>query len=65
MFSWNEENQLTQVTLPSSLTVNYKYDGLGHRIQRTTSAGANERYVYGSQDVLLDLNADWTVVTKY
>ena len=38
-FTWNEENQLTQVTLPNGLTVNYKYDGLGRRIQRTTSAG--------------------------
>jgi RHS repeat-associated protein len=64
-FSWNEENQLTQVAMPTGLTVNYKYDGLGRRIQRTTSAGANERYVYDGQDVLLDLNADWTVATKY
>jgi YD repeat-containing protein len=58
-FTWNEENQLAQATLPSGLTVNYKYDGLGRRIQRTTSGGANERYVYDRRDVLLDLNADW------
>jgi RHS repeat-associated protein len=45
-FTFNEENQLTQVTLPNGLAVNYKYDGLGRRIQRTTSTGANERYVY-------------------
>jgi RHS repeat-associated protein len=65
IFTWNEENQLTQVALPSGLVVNYKYDGLGRRIQRTTSAGANERYVYDGPDVLLDLNADWSVATKY
>jgi RHS repeat-associated protein len=64
-FTWNEENQLTQVTLPNGLVVNYKYDALGRRIQRTTSNGANERYVYDGQDVLLDLNADWTVATTY
>lgn len=64
-FSWNEENQLTQVGLPGGLNVNYKYDALGRRIQRTTSAGANERYVYDGQDALLDLNADWTVAAKY
>jgi RHS repeat-associated protein len=64
-FTWNEENQLTQVALPTSLTVNYKYDGLGRRIQRTTSARANKRYVYDGQDVLLDLNADWSVATTY
>lgn len=45
--------------------MNYKYDGLGRRIQRITSAGANERYVYDGADVLLDLNADWSVATTY
>jgi RHS repeat-associated protein len=64
-FSWNEENQLTQVTRPTGVSVNYKYDALGRRIQRTTSAGASERYVYDGQDVLVDLNADWSVATTY
>jgi len=64
-FTFNEENQLTQVTLPNGLAVNYKYDGLGRRIQRTTSTGANERYVYDGSDVLIDLNPDWSVATTY
>src|SRR5437899_8016220 len=64
-YAFNEENQLTQVTLPSGLTVSYKYDGLGRRIQRTTSGGANERYVYDGHDALIDLNADWSVATTY
>ncbi|HSS18625.1 MAG TPA: RHS repeat-associated core domain-containing protein [Pyrinomonadaceae bacterium] len=64
-YVWNEENQLTQVGLAGALNVDYKYDALGRRIQRTTSGGASERYVYDGQDVLLDLNADWSVATKY
>ena len=64
-YTFNEENQLTKVTLPGGLTVNYKYDGLGRRIQRTTSAGADERYVYDGRDVLIDLNADWSVANTY
>src|SRR5205814_5909696 len=64
-FIWNEENQLTQVTLSNGLAVNYKYDALGRRIQRTTSAGASERYVYDGANVLLDLNADWSVAITY
>jgi RHS repeat-associated protein len=64
-FTWNEENQLIQVSLPDSLTVNYKYDGLGRRIQSTSSSGASQRYVYDGQEVLLDLNADWSVATTY
>jgi RHS repeat-associated protein len=64
-FTWNEENQLTQVSLPGGLTVNYKYDGLGRRIQRTTTAGGNERYIYDGQNILIDLNADSSVATTY
>ncbi len=64
-FGYDEENRLEQITLPIGLTVNYKYDALGRRIQRTASTGANERYVYDSADVLLDLNADWSVATTY
>jgi YD repeat-containing protein len=64
-FNWNEEDQLTQVALPGGLMVNYKYDGLGRRIQGTTNAGANDRYVYDRHDVLLDLNADWSVGASY
>ena len=65
LFGWDEENHLKQVTLSSGLVVNYKYDALGRRIQRTTSAGADERYVYDDVDVLFDLNADWSVATTY
>lgn len=64
-YGFNEENQLTQVVLPSGVNVIYKYDGLGRRIQRTTNAGANERYIYDGSDVLIDLNADWSVATTY
>jgi len=63
--SWDSENRLKQVTLPGGLTVSYKYDALNRRIQRTTSAGADERFVYDGQDVLLDLNSSLAVVTSY
>ena len=63
--TYDEENRLTQVTVPSGTTVNYKYDGLGRRIQRTNTSSADERYVYDARDVLIDLNADWTVATTY
>ena len=57
LFSWNEENQLTQVKPASGGRVTYKYDALGRRIQRSSSS-ANERYVYDGQDVLLDPLSD-------
>jgi RHS repeat-associated protein len=76
-YTYDFENRLTraQVTVlgasphgqQTSVTtaVNYKYDALGRRIQRTTSAGANERYVYDGQDVIRDLNANGSVATDY
>lgn len=64
-FTWNEDNQLRQVALPTGLTVNYKYDAMGRHIQRTNNSGPSERYVYDGHDVLLDLNADWSVATTY
>jgi YD repeat-containing protein len=56
--TYDEENRLTQVAIPSGPTVSYKYDALGRRIQRISSAGSNERYVYDGADVIIDLNAD-------
>jgi len=64
-FGWDSDNRLKQVVLPGGLTVSYKYDALGRRIQRTTSTGADERFVYDGQDVLLDLNSSLAVVTSY
>jgi len=64
-FSYDGENRLTQVIIPTGPTVNYKYDGLGRRTQRTTSAGANERYVYDGLDALIDLNTDGSVAATY
>lgn len=65
MLTWDFENRLQQVTLPGGLTTTHKYDALGRRIQRTTSAGADERYVYDGSDVVADLNSSSAVVTSY
>jgi RHS repeat-associated protein len=64
-FTWDEENQLIEVSLPNRVIVDYTYDALGRRIQRTTNTGADERYIYDGQDVLVDLNSDWSVAATY
>ncbi|MGH9959100.1 MAG: RHS repeat-associated core domain-containing protein [Pyrinomonadaceae bacterium] len=43
----------------------YSYDAVGRRIQRSTSAGANERYVFDADNLLLDLNGDSSVAKTY
>ena len=63
--AWDPENRLKQVTLPGGPSAIYKYDALGRRIQRTTSAGADERYVYDGDDVVVDLNSSSGVTTTY
>jgi RHS repeat-associated protein len=64
-YAWDFENRLTQVTLPSGTVLNYKYDALGRRVQRTTTSGADERYVYDGQNVVQDLDSNSSVVTSY
>jgi len=45
-YAWDFENRLRQVTLPNGLTVTYKYDALGRRIQRIPSTGVSTSFVY-------------------
>lgn len=61
-YTWNFENRLKQVTLPSGTTVSYKYDALGRRIQRIPSTGVSTNFVYDGQDVLKDLNSDGSTI---
>lgn len=76
--SWSEhaydfENRLTQVTLAwrgalffvHRRYINYKYDALGRRVERSTSQGAVERLVYDGHDVIADLDANNEVVRTY
>lgn len=61
-YVWDFENRLRQVSLPNGLTVSYKYDALGRRIQRTPSTGVSTSFVYDGQDVLRDINSDGSTV---
>ena len=61
-YTWDFENRLKQVTRPDGITVSYKYDPLGRRIQRTPSNGVFTNYTYDGQDVVLDQNSDGSTV---
>jgi len=60
-YVWDYENRLTQVTRPDNLTINYKYDALGRRIQRSKN-GTSTNYIYDGQDVVKDINSDGSTV---
>ncbi|MDQ2976109.1 MAG: hypothetical protein M3R69_11955, partial [Acidobacteriota bacterium] len=61
-YSWDFENRLTQVVRPDGVSVGYKYDALGRRIQRARSAGVSTNFVYDGQDVVKDINSDGSTV---
>ena len=61
-YSWDFENRLKQVVKPGGVSVSYKYDALGRRIQRTPSVGVSTNFVYDVQDVVKDINSDGSTV---
>ncbi len=63
-FAWDFENRLTQVVTPSSGSVTYKYDALGHRIQSAPSSGASTNLTYDGNDVAQD-KTSMNVITEY
>jgi RHS repeat-associated protein len=71
-YTYDFENRLTHVSIvgtlgrhPTTITVDYKYDALGRRIERSPSNGDVQKFVYDGQDVVQDLDDDEKVVASY
>ena len=64
-YAWDYENRLKQASLSGGPTVNYSYDGLGRRIERTSTAGGGTRYGYDGPDVLRNLDLSGQVVADF
>jgi RHS repeat-associated protein len=66
IYEYDAENKLARVMTPSN-TANYKYDGLGRRVEKEVSAGITTitKYVYDSEDILLELNGSNAIVARY
>jgi RHS repeat-associated protein len=68
-YTWDFENHLTQVVLPSSGgTVNFKYDPFGRRIQKAFSQNSTTTttdYLYDRSDVLETVNPNGTVLARH
>ena len=65
-YEYDAENKLVRVDTAGK-TVNYKYDGLGRRVEKEViDAGTTTtRYVYDNEDILLELNGANTIVARY
>ncbi len=49
-------------------TVNYKYDGLGRRIEKEvteTGVTTTTRYIYDREDILLEIDGNTNIVTRF
>jgi len=55
-YAYNPEQQLSEVVTPEH-KVQYKYDPLGRRIEKTVD-GLTRRYVYDNEDIIAILDAD-------
>ncbi|TMA82907.1 MAG: RHS repeat protein, partial [Deltaproteobacteria bacterium] len=65
-YEYDAENKLLRAVSPSNMA-NYKYDGLGRRVEKEIIAGSTtvSRYVYDNEDILLELNGSNTIVARY
>lgn len=64
-YTWDYENRLEQAALSIGVTVNYAYDALGRRIQRTSSTGGTTKFIYDGADVIRDLDAGGGTFADY
>jgi len=65
-YEYDAENKLVRVVSPTN-TANYRYDGLGRRVEKEVIAGTTvvTKYVYDNEDILLELNGANAIVARY
>jgi RHS repeat-associated protein len=68
-YTWDIENELTQVVLPGTGgTVNFKYDPFGRRIQKSSPQNGTTtttNYVYDGRNLLEELDVSGNVLARY
>ena len=66
-YEYDAENKLVQFVSSTGTTANYKYDGLGRRVEKEVITGSTTttRYVYDNEDILLELNGANGIVARY
>ena len=63
VYSYDSENRLYHVLLPDLTVVQYKYDALGRRVERSRNGGTSwERFSYDGADVVKDVRSDGVTV---
>jgi RHS repeat-associated protein len=65
-YEYDAENKLVRAVI-NGTTANYKYDGLGRRVEKEViSVGTTvTRYVYDNEDILLELDGSNNIIARY
>ena len=65
-YEYDAENKLVRV-VTNGTTANYKYDGLGRRVEKeVTNVGTTvTRYIYDNEDILLELDGSNNITARY
>ena len=62
--TWDFENRLTHVALPSAIVDTFTYNGDGQRVQKIDSTGTT-KHVWDGQNILLETNASNIIQVVY
>ena len=63
-YTYNAQDQLTQIDLPGGSVALYAYDALGRRIQKDVD-GTVTTYVYDGEDIVLEFDGTATLQARY
>jgi len=66
-YEYDAENKLVRV-VSNGTTINYKYDGLGRRVEKEINDGVTtkvNRFIYDNEDILLELDGNNQIVARY
>jgi len=64
LYEYDAENKLIRVVREDGSIVNYKYDGLGRRIEKEVDSVVTQ-YIYDQEDILLELDGSNNIVARY
>ena len=62
--TYDAENRLVRIDFPDLTIAEYRYDGLGRRIEKNVN-GVITRYVYDAEDILLEYNGTNALLARY
>jgi len=64
LYEYDAEKKLIRVVREDGSIVNYKYDGLGRRIEKEVDSVVTQ-YIYDNEDILLELDGSNNIIARY